>query len=152
MFTMYYLVHAHTPLSHMCVCTLHLHTMNFVVHFSPLPFPYYLQICHVHAQRCTFHFHSLRSVFLLWTKIFKTPERSKMCGVYIVCGRPGRHQPNLAEISRVKSLLSIVFEMKDLGDFHYFLGVEVIHIPDGTLLTQRHYVLNMMDKFGMTNC
>ena len=32
---------------------------------------------------------------------------------------------NLDEISRVKSQLMASFEMKDLGDLHYFLGIEV---------------------------
>ena len=30
--------------------------------------------------------------------------------------------PDLAAINNVKSQLSEVFEMKDLGDLHYFLG------------------------------
>ena len=60
--------------------------------------------------------------------------------------------PDLAEISRVKSQLSTAFEMKDLGDLHYFLGIKVIHTPDGVLLTQRNYVLNMLYKFGMKDC
>ena len=34
--------------------------------------------------------------------------------------------------------------MKDLGDLHYFLGIEVIRTPDDILLSQRHYVLNML--------
>ena len=42
--------------------------------------------------------------------------------------------------------------MKDLGDLHYFLGIEVIRTPDGILLSQRHYVLNMLYKFGMMEC
>ena len=36
---------------------------------------------------------------------------------------------NLAEIGQVKSQLSDAFEMKDLGDLHYFLGIEVIQPP-----------------------
>mgnify|MGYP000084767721 CR=1 FL=1 len=60
--------------------------------------------------------------------------------------------PNLAAISKVKSQLSEAFEMKDLGDLHYFLRIEVIHTPDDILLTQRHYVLNMLYKFRMTDC
>ena len=52
--------------------------------------------------------------------------------------------PDFAEISQVKSQLSDAFEMKDLGDLHYFLGIEVIHTPDDILLSQRHYVLNML--------
>ena len=42
--------------------------------------------------------------------------------------------PGLPEINRVKSQLSDAFEMKDLGDLHYFLGIEVIQTPDGILL------------------
>ena len=59
--------------------------------------------------------------------------------------------PGLAETSRVKTQLSDAFEMKDLGDPHYFLGIEVIHTVNGILLSQRHYVLNMLYKFGMTD-
>ena len=60
--------------------------------------------------------------------------------------------PNLAAISKVKSQLSEAFEMKDLVDLHYFLRIEVIHTHDNILLSQRHYVLNMLYKFGMTDC
>ena len=60
--------------------------------------------------------------------------------------------PGLPEINGVKSQLSDAFEMKDLGDLHYFLGIEVIRTPDGILLSQQHYVLNMLYKFGMTDC
>ena len=60
--------------------------------------------------------------------------------------------PGLDEIGQVKSQLPDTFEMKDLGDLHYFLGIEVIRTPDGILLSQRHYVLNMLYKFGMTEC
>ena len=55
--------------------------------------------------------------------------------------------PDLAKICRVKSQLT-----RDLGDFHYFLGIEVIHTPDNILLSPRHYVMNMLFKFGMTEC
>jgi hypothetical protein len=42
--------------------------------------------------------------------------------------------------------------MKDLGDLHYFLGIEVIRTPEGILINQRHYVLSMLFKFGMADC
>ena len=51
----------------------HLYTLRILWCISStLHFTYYLQMCHVHVQRCTFHFCSLYSVFLLWTKIFTT--------------------------------------------------------------------------------
>ena len=63
------------------------------------------------------------------------------------------YNTDLVEISQVKSQLSYAFEMKDLGDLHYFLGIKVIHIHDGILLTQRHYIRNiLLHKFGMTEC
>ena len=61
--------------------------------------------------------------------------------------------PDLAVLNKlVKSQLSEAFEMKDLVYLHYFLEIEVIHTPDGILSSQRHYVLNMLYKFGMMDC
>ena len=60
--------------------------------------------------------------------------------------------PDLDAINTTKSQLSKAFKMKDLGDLHYFLGIKVIHTPDDILLSQCHYVLNMLYKFGMMDC
>ena len=43
---------------------------------------------------------------------------------------------DLAAINNVKSQLSDAFEIKELGDFHYFLGTKVIHTPDDILLSR----------------
>ena len=59
---------------------------------------------------------------------------------------------DLAEINKVKSILSGRFEMKDLHELHYFLGIKVIRTPVGILISQRHYVLNLLYKFGLTEC
>ena len=59
---------------------------------------------------------------------------------------------DLGEIDRVKLQLVASFDMKDLGDLYYFLGVEVIRAPEGILISQRHYVQSMLFKFGMTDC
>ena len=59
---------------------------------------------------------------------------------------------NLEEINSVKSLLAASFDMKDLGDLHYFLGIEVFRTLEGILINQWHYVLSMLFKFGMTEC
>ena len=59
---------------------------------------------------------------------------------------------NVEEIARVKSQLAASFDMKDLGDLHYFLGTEVIRTPEGILISQRHYVMSMLFKFGMMEC
>ena len=52
----------------------------------------------------------------------------------------------------MKLQLAASFDMKDLGDFHYFLEIEVIHTPEGILISQRHYLLSMLFKFGMMEC
>ena len=42
--------------------------------------------------------------------------------------------------------------MKDLHKLHYFPGIELIRPPVGILIPQRHYVLNLLYKFGLTDC
>ena len=56
---------------------------------------------------------------------------------------------DLAMIQKTKLLLSSKFEMKHLGELHCFLGIEVIRTPHRLLLT-RHYELDLLYKFGMT--
>ena len=57
-----------------------------------------------------------------------------------------------ADINEVKLLLKQKFEMKDLGELRYFLGIEVIRSPSGIWLLQRQYGLDMLSKYGMTGC
>ena len=45
------------------------------------------------------------------------------------------------EIGKVKNLLKAEFDIKDLGQLMYFLGIEVIWTDDGIWLMQRKYVL-----------
>ena len=59
---------------------------------------------------------------------------------------------HLVDIEHIKKLLSSRFEMKDMKELHYFLGIEVIRTPDDIMLSQRHYILNLLYKFGMTEC
>ncbi|MCO5562729.1 hypothetical protein L7F22_016361 [Adiantum nelumboides] len=58
---------------------------------------------------------------------------------------------NETEIEHVKGLLK-EFEMKDLGELRYFLGLEVIRTTEGIWLSQRQYALNMLSKYGMADC
>ena len=51
----------------------------------------------------------------------------------------------------MKSQLAASFDRKDLGDLHYFLGIEVIRTPKGILINQYHYALSMLFKFGMAD-
>lgn len=44
------------------------------------------------------------------------------------------------------------FALKDLGDLHYFLGIEVNKCTDGIVLTQGKYVYDLLKNACMTNC
>ena len=44
------------------------------------------------------------------------------------------------------------FAMKDLGELHYFLGMHVQRSGDGLLLSQRQYMLDILDRAGMAEC
>jgi len=59
---------------------------------------------------------------------------------------------NDVDISDLKKVLKQKFKMKDLGQLHYFLGIEVIQSLKGIWLLQRQYALNKLSKYGMTGC
>ena len=52
----------------------------------------------------------------------------------------------------VNSLLINKFEMKNMDELHYFLGIKIIHIPHGILLSKWNYIFNLLFKFGMKDC
>ena len=62
----------------------------------------------------------------------------------------GKSEKKMADI---KKALSDKFEMKDLGELHYFLGVKVIQDrKKGTIwIGQPVYTENILQKFGMEN-
>jgi hypothetical protein len=44
------------------------------------------------------------------------------------------------------------FALKDLGDLHYFLGIEVKKVCNGILLTQQKYTSDLLNRVGMESC
>jgi len=56
-----------------------------------------------------------------------------------------------AEIYALKEYLDQIFKIKDLGLIHYFLGIEVLHVEEGLLLTQRKFAKELLEEFGCTN-
>ena len=57
-----------------------------------------------------------------------------------------------AQIANVKKVLGAEFDMKNLGELMYFLGIEVVRTPKGIWLLQRKYVLYILKTYGMTAC
>eukprot|EP00253_Pinus_taeda_P005243 PITA_05243 len=55
-------------------------------------------------------------------------------------------------IKEIKQKMSQEFEMKDLGDLHYCLGLEVWKDSGQTFLTQGKYARNLLERFRMEQC
>ncbi|GAB2288443.1 hypothetical protein Dimus_037998 [Dionaea muscipula] len=56
-------------------------------------------------------------------------------------------------IAMVKLHLQCEFEMTDLGNLHYFLGLEIKYLPTGGIfLCQSKYARDLIHKAGMTDC
>lgn len=54
-----------------------------------------------------------------------------------------------AAISNLLQQLQISFAVKDLGKLNYFLGVEVVPLKSGLLLSQRRYILDLLKRTNM---
>lgn len=55
-------------------------------------------------------------------------------------------------ISHLIKHLSTRFVMKDVGNLHYFLGIEVTHTQDGLFLSQAKYASEILANADMTDC
>jgi hypothetical protein len=59
---------------------------------------------------------------------------------------------NFALIHCLITLLSLEFKLRDLGNAHYFLGVEVTPTSVGLMLSQHKYALDILCHAGMSSC
>ncbi|XP_019227851.1 PREDICTED: uncharacterized protein LOC109209119 [Nicotiana attenuata] len=50
------------------------------------------------------------------------------------------------EITQLKNYLHEQFKIKELGQLHYFLGLEVMYKDDGVIISQRKFVLDMLKE------
>lgn len=56
---------------------------------------------------------------------------------------------SLTSIEALKSFLDAKFKLKDLGSLRYFLGLELARSSKGIYLSQRQYVLQLLEDMGM---
>eukprot|EP00253_Pinus_taeda_P028913 PITA_28913 len=59
---------------------------------------------------------------------------------------------NESYIASIKKELGKSFEMTDLGYVHYYLGIEVTKHPKSIFLSQKKYIGDLLNRFGMTEC
>ena len=58
----------------------------------------------------------------------------------------------LEEMTDLKKILAREFEINDLGNLRYFIGMEVARSSSGISVTQRKYVLDLLKECGMLGC
>ena len=56
------------------------------------------------------------------------------------------------EIKILKGRLFLEFEMKDLGNLKYFLGIQVLRSKKGIFINQKKYILDLLAETGMIDC
>ncbi|CAH9080282.1 unnamed protein product [Cuscuta europaea] len=55
----------------------------------------------------------------------------------------------MSHIQKIKEHLDDQFSIKDLGTLKYFLGIEVARSPEGFVLSQRKYTLDILEESGL---
>jgi len=55
-------------------------------------------------------------------------------------------------LQRTVTSLQSEFAMKDLGELHHFLGMHVQHRGTGMFLSQRQYMVDLLERAGMAEC
>ncbi|GJT67899.1 neutral alpha-glucosidase [Tanacetum coccineum] len=62
------------------------------------------------------------------------------------------HGNNKGTIDNIICQLGSAFVLKDLGPLNYFLGIEIVpHVSD-ILLSQKKYILELLQSAGLSNC
>jgi hypothetical protein len=56
------------------------------------------------------------------------------------------------KIEGIMSQMNAEFDMTDLGNLHYFLGLEVTETSQGLVIHQRKYITDISKRFNLLNC
>lgn len=63
----------------------------------------------------------------------------------LICGQ-------LDDVNQTKAKLSTTFDMKDMGDVHWLLGVEITRTADGYMLSQHRYIQSTLKDLNLADC
>ncbi|XP_024038432.1 uncharacterized protein LOC112097423 [Citrus clementina] len=91
------------------------------------------------------HSRSDNSLFYAWNSSHLTVVLVYVDDIIITGSSP-------SIIQQVIQHMHQAFALKDLGELHYFLGIEVSKSSQGVSLTQAKYIADILDKHGMTDC
>ncbi|GJS38075.1 retrovirus-related pol polyprotein from transposon TNT 1-94 [Tanacetum coccineum] len=64
----------------------------------------------------------------------------------------GNLSNNKGTIDNIICQLGSAFSLKDLGPLNYFLGIEIVPHVSGILLSQKKYILELLQSVGLSNC
>ena len=59
---------------------------------------------------------------------------------------------NLVQLEEFKRAMKMEFDMTDLGEMSYFLGMEIYQSLKGIFVCQKKYANEVLIKFNMDNC
>ncbi|KAG8501038.1 hypothetical protein CXB51_003111 [Gossypium anomalum] len=86
------------------------------------------------------------------TMFYKHSKKGKCCILIVYVDDIILTGDDSSEIVRLKEFLGTEFELKDLGNLKYFLGMEVARSQTGISISQRKYVLNLLSEVGLMGC
>eukprot|EP00253_Pinus_taeda_P025698 PITA_25698 len=100
-----------------------------------------------HLLKLNFKHYDLDDAPLFFKKVWKIVVYLVLYVDYLLM--TGKNESYIASI---KKELRKGFEMIDLGYVHYYLGIQVAQHSKSIVLSQKKYIGDLLNKFGMTKC
>eukprot|EP00253_Pinus_taeda_P030489 PITA_30489 len=77
---------------------------------------------------------------------------AKWATIWALFSLTSQNGNNESYIASIKKALRKGFEMTDLSYVHYYLGIEVTQYPKSIFLSQKKYIGDLLNNFGMIEC